>query len=63
MTYPDALQLPRIGAALGRAYLPDLSAAQALAFARVVGAKPEEKPSEAPAAKPDAPAAKAGARR
>ncbi|PPF22318.1 hypothetical protein C5B95_00065 [Rathayibacter sp. AY1A7] len=61
MTYPDALQLPRIGAALGRAYLPDLSAAQALAFARVVGAKPEEKPSEASAAKPDAPAAKAGA--
>ncbi|AZZ49360.1 DUF2156 domain-containing protein [Rathayibacter rathayi] len=50
MTYPDALQLPRIGAALGRAYLPDLSAAQALAFARVVGAKPEEKaPAAAPA--------------
>ncbi|NRD08248.1 bifunctional lysylphosphatidylglycerol flippase/synthetase MprF [Rathayibacter agropyri] len=52
MTYADALQLPRIGAALGRAYLPDLSASQALAFARVVGAKPEEKEAPASEAKP-----------
>ncbi|SMH33122.1 Lysylphosphatidylglycerol synthetase, C-terminal domain, DUF2156 family [Rathayibacter oskolensis] len=47
MAYPDSLQLPRIGAALGRAYLPDVSAAEALAFARALGARPEER---APAA-------------
>jgi lysylphosphatidylglycerol synthetase-like protein (DUF2156 family) len=51
MAYPDALQLPRIGAALGRAYLPDVSAREALAFARVLGARPEEPaPAKADAA-------------
>lgn len=49
MAYPDALQLPRIGAALARAYLPDVSAREALAFARVLGARPEE-PAKADAA-------------
>ncbi|QHC59491.1 DUF2156 domain-containing protein [Rathayibacter sp. VKM Ac-2760] len=51
MAYPDALQLPRIGAAIGRAYLPDVSPREALAFARALGAKPEEKapPVEKPA--------------
>ncbi|KQP97609.1 MULTISPECIES: bifunctional lysylphosphatidylglycerol flippase/synthetase MprF [unclassified Rathayibacter] len=48
MAYPDALQLPRIGAALGRAYLPDVSAREALAFARALGARPDE-PAPAPA--------------
>ncbi|NQX04158.1 DUF2156 domain-containing protein [Rathayibacter sp. VKM Ac-2856] len=52
MAYPDALQLPRIGAAIGRAYLPDVSPREALAFARALGARSEEK---APAA--DKPAA------
>ncbi|MWV59604.1 bifunctional lysylphosphatidylglycerol flippase/synthetase MprF [Rathayibacter sp. VKM Ac-2754] len=55
MTYPDALQLPRIGAALGRAYLPDLSAREALAFARTLGARPEERaPADAKASRPAA---------
>jgi lysylphosphatidylglycerol synthetase-like protein (DUF2156 family) len=51
LAYPDALQLPRIGAALGRAYLPDLTAREALSFARTLGAKPDEpaKPQEAAA--------------
>ncbi|MBF4461873.1 MULTISPECIES: bifunctional lysylphosphatidylglycerol flippase/synthetase MprF [unclassified Rathayibacter] len=57
MAYPDALQLPRIGAALGRAYLPDLTAREALAFARTLGARPDEKAAERPAAKtPEKPA-------
>ncbi|ROS29105.1 lysylphosphatidylglycerol synthetase-like protein (DUF2156 family) [Rathayibacter sp. PhB127] len=52
MAYPDALQLPRIGAAIGRAYLPDVSPREALAFARALGARPEEKapPAEKPGA-------------
>ncbi|QHC56027.1 bifunctional lysylphosphatidylglycerol flippase/synthetase MprF [Rathayibacter tanaceti] len=54
MAYPDALQLPRIGAALGRAYLPDLSASQALAFARVVGSRAEEKAPAGDGATPTA---------
>ncbi|MCM6761748.1 DUF2156 domain-containing protein [Rathayibacter sp. ZW T2_19] len=41
LAYPDALRLPQIGTALARAYLPDLSARDALAFARALGARPE----------------------
>ncbi|WKK71848.1 DUF2156 domain-containing protein [Rathayibacter oskolensis] len=54
MAYPDALQLPRIGAALGRAYLPDVSAAEALAFARALAPRPEERPAESAKAGPGA---------
>lgn len=42
LAYPDAMRLPQIGTALARAYLPDLSARDALAFARTLGARPEE---------------------
>ncbi|WP_077222121.1 bifunctional lysylphosphatidylglycerol flippase/synthetase MprF [Rathayibacter sp. VKM Ac-2630] len=42
LVYPDAMRLPQIGSALARAYLPDLSARDALAFARTLGARPDE---------------------
>ncbi|ALS57742.1 bifunctional lysylphosphatidylglycerol flippase/synthetase MprF [Rathayibacter toxicus] len=41
MVYPDALQFPRIGAALVRAYLPEMSPRKTLAFARALGTRPE----------------------
>ncbi len=34
VVYPDPMQLPRIGAAVGRAYLPDASAGELLTLAR-----------------------------
>lgn len=39
LVYPDPLRLPQIGAALARAYLPEVSAREALALVRTLRAK------------------------
>jgi lysylphosphatidylglycerol synthetase-like protein (DUF2156 family) len=36
MAYPDALALPAIGVAIGKAYLPDVSPKEALALVRTL---------------------------
>jgi phosphatidylglycerol lysyltransferase len=39
MAYPDAVALPAIGSAIGKAYLPDASAQEYVALARTLMSK------------------------